>query len=748
MGTPVTAGFWLSPQQKYVWTLEQEGHALRSVCLFELDCIISQQALASALKQVVARHEILRTTYVHQPGMKFPFQAIVDAADQSVEYIDLSSLSGAEQEAKLDEIFGSLRAPRVGPEPLPAISATLVTLAPNHSAVLLATPAMATDVASLQIVAQELTGIVQGQPPDAATEPLRYVQFAQWQNDLIEGDEENTLKGKRFWESLRDAPEVILPHEVKSPAGCAEQVIARAIDADNLNQIGFVAKRLKASEDVILLAAWQCVLWRLLSGYSTFQVGVVFEGRDYDELRDAVGLIAKTLPIDARFDGDYRFQDVVDHVREAMAAAAEWQEYFLPGSRTGGGAAVCYEWRTSNSGTVAGSVRAAVCNDGYKLKLSVQRRSNGLHLEFLYNALQVPAESVERIAGYFSNLLTGALGAPETAVNRLPLLDNTELHRLLVEWNKTSSDYPKDECFHQLFEAQAAATPERAALRFNDELFSYRDLNERANQLAHYLRSVGVGPDSLVGLCVERSAQTIVAVLGILKAGGAYVPLNPDNPKPRLVQQLVGADALITEQKLLEQMPDFAGKTLCLDCDAAAWANAPRNNPENHSTPENLVYVIYTSGSTGVPKGVAVRHRNLVNYSHFIRRRLHVDEHTGGLHFATVSTIGADLGNTCIYPSLLSGGCLACDRLRCLHRRRPDGGLYREVPHRCAEDRSFAPRGPVAKSRRPSRCFRAKYLVMGGETFTSYVGRKRSWPAAGAAKFSITTVRPRRRWVR
>ena len=722
METPVTAGFWLSPQQKYVWTLQQEGQALRAVCLFQLDCDVSEQTLASALKQVLTRHEILRTIYVHQPGMKFPFQAVVDATDLAVECLDLSDLSAPEQSVKLDEVFRGLQVPSVGPEKMPVVTATLVTLGSNRSAVLLDVPAMTADVASLQIIAKELAGIVQGQPTNAAEEPLRYVQFAQWQNDLIDGDDENTLKAKQFWASQGDAPGLTLAHVSKSSEVRSEQVITRALDAKTVSQIESLGKRLNATEAEILLAAWQCVLWRLTS-QSRFRVGVVFVGRDYDELRDAVGLIAKTLPFEARFDGDFRFQDVLEHVNRSVARAGEWQEYYVPGSGFGTDAPVCFEWLPTTADLAAIKARVAVCNESYELKLSVQKHSDGVDLELHFNTSQMAGETAARIAGYLTNLLDGALAAPDSLVSHLPLLDEQELQKLLVEWNQTSADYPRDKCFHQLFEAQAAASPNRPALRFNDDVLTYSELNERANQLAHYLRSVGVGPDSLVGLCVERSAQTIVAVLGILKAGGAYVPLNPDNPKPRLLRQLAGATAVLTGQELLGQVPEFAGKTLCLDRDESIWANQPRSNPENHVTPENLAYVIYTSGSTGVPKGVAVRHRNLVNYSHFIRRRLGVDAHPEGLHFATVSTIGADLGNTCIYPSLLSGGCLHvisydvstdAERMAAYTEKYPIDVLKIVPSHLQALLQS-----PQAKQVLPR-----KYLVMGGETFTPGLAEK------------------------
>ncbi|MGH2621269.1 MAG: amino acid adenylation domain-containing protein, partial [Anaerolineales bacterium] len=233
--------------------------------------------------------------------------------------------------------------------------------------------------------------------------------------------------------------------------------------------------------------------------------------------------------------------------------------------------------------------------------------------------------------------------------------------QLLFEFNQTAAAYPQDQCIHQLFEQQAARTPEQAAVVCEGRQLTYAELNARANQLAHYLRRQGVGAGTRVGLCVDRSVEMMVGLLGILKAGGAYVPLNPEYPKARLAQQLeeIEAPVVLTEAARIEQLPEFA--MLCLDRDQERWATEPQTNPECVTTPEHPVYVIYTSGSTGVPKGVVVRHRGLVNYTHYIRGRLRLPEAAGtscGWRFATVSTITADLGNTCIYPSLVSGGCL------------------------------------------------------------------------------------------
>ena len=244
----------------------------------------------------------------------------------------------------------------------------------------------------------------------------------------------------------------------------------------------------------------------------------------------------------------------------------------------------------------------------------------------------------------------------------MPLLDDEQFQRQVYGWNRTDASYPQKP-MHTLIEEQAARTPDRVAVRFEERTLTYAELNREANKLAHYLREHGVGPSSLVGLAVSRSERMILAVLAIHKAGGAYVPLAADYPKARLAKQLDGATLLITEAELKPQMPEYfgeaaAGPVVCLDSDAAKWADMPDTNPSKSATPDDLAYVIYTSGSTGVPKGVGVRHRNLVNYTWAIVQKLRLAEIPEGLQFATVSTLLADLGNTCIYPALVSGGSL------------------------------------------------------------------------------------------
>src|SRR5215467_9344969 len=265
----------------------------------------------------------------------------------------------------------------------------------------------------------------------------------------------------------------------------------------------------------------------------------------------------------------------------------------------------------------------------------------------------VPSISAPTNSDWFTQ---GVSEDSETTLNGRSELTENERRQLLEEWNETTFAFPRSACVHELFEAQAARTPDRVAVRFGEETLSYQELNEQANQLAHHLRTLGVASGSLVGLCVNRGVRMLVGLVAILKAGGAYVPLEPDNPKSRLAHQMMGAVALVTEANLVEQFTEFNRSVIRIDTEDFLWRSNPGINIERSTNSENLVYVIFTSGSTGVPKGVAVRHRNLVNYINFIQRRLELDQYPEGWHFATVSTLSADLGNTAIFPALASGG--------------------------------------------------------------------------------------------
>ena len=282
-------------------------------------------------------------------------------------------------------------------------------------------------------------------------------------------------------------------------------------------------------------------------------------------------------------------------------------------------------------------------------------RPKGLRLRWEYATDLFEASTIERMAGHFHVLLEAIVADPARRIGELPLLTEAERHQLLVAWNETAADYPRAGCIHQLFEAQVARTPDAVAVMCDDRQLTYAALNARANQVAHHLQALGVGPEVLVGLCLERSLDLVVGLLGILKAGGAYVPLDPSYPAARVAFMLSDTQApvLVTQQTLLTQLPPFDGHVLCLDRDAATIAAQSDTNPHCAATADTLAYVIYTSGSTGTPKGVAIQHRSTWTFLQWAAS-VFSDQELAGTLFST--SICFDLSVFELFAPLSRGG--------------------------------------------------------------------------------------------
>ena len=293
--------------------------------------------------------------------------------------------------------------------------------------------------------------------------------------------------------------------------------------------------------------------------------------------------------------------------------------------------------------------------ENFEIFINATELRGKVTLECQYNTNLFDAATIRRRLAEFEALLIGIVSAPDTIIDRLPLLPETEL-QLLTSWNQTQVDYPRNSSIQEVFEAQVLATPDAIALIFENEQLSYQELNCRANQLAHYLIGLGIGADSLVGIYIERSLETIIGILGILKAGGAYVPLDPSYPPERLAFMVADTQVsvLLTQQKLVEQLPPSKAQVVCLDTDWQAIALQSQENPTCNVTPDNLAYVIYTSGSTGVPKGVSVVHRGVVrlvksaNYADFSPEQI----------FLQLAPLAFDASTFEIWGALLNGARL------------------------------------------------------------------------------------------
>lgn len=666
MSQPTTlVGFQLSPQQKHVWLARQEGPALVARCAAWLEGKLDPARLQKALQGVAGRHEVLRTTFQRRAGMRLPLQVIRDDLTPAWQIADRRGVAEAERPSAAAEAFESAGRVRIDLENGPVVHATLSVFADDVAFLVVAVPVVCADAESLKTLVRELASLYgEESGRDLNEQPLQYADFSEWQNEVLSADDEDSKAARKFWADFESAslPAVTLADQSK-------ETRAAPLEPASVPVRVSVETFRKLSKDGsihhVLLGAWEALVSRL-AGQPEVSVAVVLNGRSQAETRGAMGLFAKAVPVRAQVEDQSLRQAAAGGAR-AVEEASRWQDYYPFESDAeaskGAPARIGFDFVELPDAIAAAGLTfrldRLVCPvSRFALALSATAAGKGGEVSLRYDPRLFDRRQAERFAAYLARLLEAAAARPDAPLADADLLDEAERRHLLIELNQTAGDFPRSQCIHFLFEEQAARTPDRPALRCGQTQLTYGELNAHANRLAHHLRRLGVGPNVRVGLCGERSADLFVGLLAVLKAGGAYVPLLPDHPKARLAFQIqeTGAPVVLTQQRVLGQLPDFSGPTLCLDRDRATWGNEPATNPERVNGPENQVYVIYTSGSTGVPKGVAVRHENLVNYTHYICRRLGLDG--AGLNFATVSTPGADLGNTCIFPSLVSGGCL------------------------------------------------------------------------------------------
>ncbi len=387
--------------------------------------------------------------------------------------------------------------------------------------------------------------------------------------------------------------------------------------------------REKASLFITLLAAFQVLLFRY-TGQEDILVGSPIAGRNRGEVEGLIGFFVNTLALRTDLSGNPTFLEVLRRVREVALEAYDHQD--LPFERLVDDLQVerslshnplfqvmfVFQNAPSSplklSGLQASPVRLVTETAHFDLNMSITERTSRLAARLSYSTDLFDDTTIERMLGHFEVLLEGIIKQPGKLISDLPLLKEAE-KKQLDEWNQTRIEHSRDSDLTALFESQAGRTPDAVAVEFGEEALAYADLNCRANQLAHLLKQLGVGPDVLVGLYLERSVETMVAVLGVLKAGGAYVPMDITYPRDRLVFMLTDASprVVITQQRLRDRIPDQDWSVICLDSESKSISKQSSENLTAEALPESLAYVIYTSGSTGRPKGVAMTRQALVN---------------------------------------------------------------------------------------------------------------------------------------
>lgn len=657
--TTQVQGYRLSPQQAHLWPLLRHSPtAFLAQAVVALDGDLDAGLLRQALERIVARHQILRTTYHHTSGIPLPVQAIGESAEIDWREVDLR----IQDETDLGRGCCEAAQRCFDLDRGPMLRGVLARLGERRYRLILTLPSMCADRGTLENLFEEIAGnygrLRTEAPTDEGDEVVQYLQFSEWQHQVREEDDG---KGAAYWQ-LQNLAEWRAPLPFARPVDPAvpfeRRIHAVEIGEDALRQLEALAAAREASIAAVLLVAWQALLVRL-TGRPRQITSVIVDGRKYDELRGGLGVFSCGVPVGPPLPSDLSFADAVGRMHEALVDAEEWQDFFVP-EAFDLDHAVGFELARIPPSRKEGGVVFSLQDQQAPIErctiaLTCLPAESALRLEIAYDANRLDPIQAERIADRVRVLLADALARPEAPLGDLEAVGEEERRWLLHELNRTRADYPRDRCVHELFEAQAAATPDALAVDCEDLHLSYRELNARANQLARSLRALGVAPETRVVILLERSAATLVAIFGVLKAGGAYVPLDMAYPRERLAYMLDDARprVVLTQKTLIDLLPPSEARVVYLErTGEEVDPQAHLDLPVLATDPENLVYIIYTSGSTGRPKGVMVSHRGLANYLSWAVRAYAVER---GKATPVHSPLSFDLTVTALLTPLLAG---------------------------------------------------------------------------------------------
>ncbi|MGE0127962.1 MAG: amino acid adenylation domain-containing protein [Blastocatellales bacterium] len=656
----------LSYAQQRLWFLDQlsQGRGFYNIpAAIRLSGRLNVAAMEASLNEIAQRHEALRTTFSNVSGR--PVQVIAPAAPFNLQLMDLTNLSQPERETKLRQLITEEARRPFDLARGPLFRVTLARLEDEENALVCAMHHIISDGWSIGVLIKEFAALYQafirGEKPALPALPVQYADFAHWQRQWMQG--EALERELSYWREQLSGSLAVLELPTDRPRPAAQTYRGAALPIRIPAELSARLKDLSRREGVTLfmtlLAAFQTLLHRY-SGQDDILVGSPIAGRTRAEVEGLIGFFVNTLVLRGDFSDDPTFREMLRRVRQTTLDAYSHQELpfdqlveaLQPQRALSHAPLFQVMFVLQNTprqalqapGLSLSAMPVEAKTAKFDLTLALTDTEQGLSGSLEYNTDLFEAATINRIAGHFQTLLESVTANPKARVSALPLMTEPETKRLLVEWNQTAREFPGEQTLPALFEAQVERTPEAVAVIFEDAQLSYRELNKQANRLAHHLRRLGVVPESLVGICMDRSLEMLVGILGVLKAGGAYVPMDPAYPLERLIYMLEdsGAAVLLTQQQLVEAVSAIHNprcQVICLNAieNDDGVEESPRSdefirhvtnkfvttwseeNLDSSVTAETAAYVIYTSGSTGQPKGVVIPHSAICNHMLWLR---------------------------------------------------------------------------------------------------------------------------------
>jgi amino acid adenylation domain-containing protein len=676
--------FPLSFAQQRLWFLDQlqPGNTAYHISqALQLKGQLNVAALKQSFQTIVQRHEVLRTTFATVDGQ--PVQVISPDVNFTLPVVDLTNLSAIEQQVKVQKLADEQAQYSFDLAQDTLLQIKLLKLSQTNHVLLFVLHHIVADAKTCGIIIQELTLLYKaacgGEDvthilPDL---PIQYVDFANWEQQRLRGTvlEEQLA----YWkQQLADIPPVLaLPTDRSSPAVPSGKGARTSFQLPL--SLSEKLKKLSQSQGntlfMTLMAALQTLLYRY-SNQDDFCIGTAIDNRQSGETEALIGIFINTLVLRANLAGNPSFRELLSRVREMALAAYAHQdlpfeklvEELQPERNLSHNPffrVMFVLWNAPIPDLELGDLKLSALEihsptSRFDLTLGVADTPQGLLASLEYNTDLFDAATISRMIGHFQTLLESIVTNPDQRLADLEILTEAERHQLLLEWNNTQTNYPQVQCLHQLFAEQVEQTPDAVALVFEDEQLTYRELNARANQLARYLQSLGVRPEVLVGICLERSLEMVIGILAILKAGGAYVPLDPAYPQERLtfIVQDAQIPILLTQQQLIQALPESLTRVTRVVCLDVEWGAIAQQNPQNFNsknTVDNLAYIIYTSGSTGQPKGVLVKHENVTRLFDAVKSSFNFNQQDVWTLF---HSIAFDFSVWEIWGALLYGGKL------------------------------------------------------------------------------------------